>query len=60
MITIETGSQNVAWLLRAVVLAGSSLARYRLPAEVDFIVDEAKGSRLDQQRAAVRIRKEVP
>jgi len=41
MNTIETGSQNVAWLLRAIVLAGSSLAGYRLPGEVDFVVDEA-------------------
>src|SRR5215207_6067417 len=46
MNTCETRSQNVAWLQRAAVLAGSSLAGYRLPAEVDFVVDEAKGSRI--------------
>jgi glutamate-1-semialdehyde 2,1-aminomutase len=42
----ETQTQNAAWLQRATVLAGSSLAGYRLPPEVDFVVDAAEGSRI--------------
>lgn len=42
-----TGNQrNAAWLTRANVLAGSSLAGYRLPQEVDFVVDRAQGTRI--------------
>jgi glutamate-1-semialdehyde 2,1-aminomutase len=39
-------STNAAWLERASVVAGSSLAGYRLPSAVDFVVAEASGSRI--------------
>ena len=43
---VTTRSENAAWLERARVLAGSSLAGYRLPPEVDFVVDSAAGSQV--------------
>ncbi len=37
---------NAGWLERADILAGGSLAGFRLPAEVDFVVERAAGAHL--------------
>ena len=37
---------NTEWLKRAEVIAGATLAGFRLPAEVEFVVDRAVGSRI--------------
>ena len=44
--TSTQSTNNTAWLERASVLAGSSLAGYRLPADVDFVVSHAEGSKV--------------
>jgi glutamate-1-semialdehyde 2,1-aminomutase len=43
---VRQQSANASWLERASVLAGSSLAGYRLPTDVDFVVSHASGSRV--------------
>jgi glutamate-1-semialdehyde 2,1-aminomutase len=42
----QSQSANATWLDRASVLAGGSLAGYRLPPDVDFVVADASGSRI--------------
>lgn len=37
---------NAEWLKRAEVIAGATLAGFRLPAEVEFVVDRAVGSHI--------------
>jgi 4-aminobutyrate aminotransferase-like enzyme len=39
-------SANAEWLERAAVLAGRTLTGYRLPPEVDFVVDHGRGARV--------------
>lgn len=43
---VAVAGTNAEWLMRAEVIAGATLAGFRLPAEVEFVVDHAVGSHI--------------